>query len=485
MLEFQALFCYYMATNIQLNYQKTTCVTMVVLGQALGGFYSMARKDEYKATDYPGIKQRIKDGKYLAIIDLGRQPKLDKKTGQIVLKQCKTQKIFDTLKEAKAYQGENNKTKSIQKVSKTAGKVTFRQAIADYDARYSKDWGAAYTAQKQNQERRMIAYFGDTDVRKIDTLAIEEFFEWCRSPNEIYTTALGNNSIQKYKSHLNDFWKFMKKGKKYGVTENVVTDADIGELEKYEATILTIEQVKYILWYVTHFEKDYSVFCLLAIPALAGLRRGELCGLQWKDIDFENKLIDVRQQRMQAGSKTVIKVPKNGKENGKTRFERRQRYAALPDTLATLLLKVKEQQTELLGAEPSPEDYVYRTKLNILSGELPRPGKVSKRYDDLQKRCNKLREIKGLEPHPEIRLHDLRHTFISTCINGKVDQLQVSANCGHRNEDRHMSTTIKVYWHDNNDRTEIREFIDKTYADVDLTVPDLSESILDDYMLKT
>lgn len=71
----------------------------------------MARKDEYRATDYPGIKQRIKDGKYLVVIDLGRQPKLDKKTGAMVLKQCKTQKAFDTLKEAKAYQGENNKAK--------------------------------------------------------------------------------------------------------------------------------------------------------------------------------------------------------------------------------------------------------------------------------------------------------------------------------------------------------------------------------------
>ena len=199
----------------------------------------MARKDEYKATEYPGIKQRISDGKYLAIIDLGRQPKLDKKTGLIVEKQCKTQKLFDTLKEAKAYQGENHKAKSSQKVSQVAGKVTFRQAIADYDAKYSKGWSASYAAQKKNQERRMIAYFGDTDVRKIDTLAIEEFFEWCRTPNEVYNTSLSNNTIEKYKTHLSDIWKFMKKGKKYGVTENVVTDADIGEIEKFEAEILT------------------------------------------------------------------------------------------------------------------------------------------------------------------------------------------------------------------------------------------------------
>lgn len=78
----------------------------------------MARKDEYRATDYPGIKQRIKDGKYLVVIDLGRQPKLDKKTGAMVLKQCKTQKAFDTLKEAKAYQGENNKAKKTKRCQK-------------------------------------------------------------------------------------------------------------------------------------------------------------------------------------------------------------------------------------------------------------------------------------------------------------------------------------------------------------------------------
>ena len=106
----------------------------------------MARKDEYKATEYPGIKQRIKDGKYLVVIDLGRQPRLDKKTGLMVQKQCKTQKVFDTLKEAKAYQGENNKAKSRQKVSKVAGKVTFRQAIVSSGEVCPKEAVACYVS---------------------------------------------------------------------------------------------------------------------------------------------------------------------------------------------------------------------------------------------------------------------------------------------------------------------------------------------------
>lgn len=453
----------------------------------------MARKDEYVATEFPGIKQRIKDRKYLVVIDLGRQPRLDKKTGLVVKKQCKTQKVFDRLKDARAYQAENTSAKKNDKVTRVAGKVLFKDAVADYNDMYGKSWGASYAAQKKNQERRMIAYFGDTDVRQIDTIAIEKFFEWCRTPNDVYETPLSNNTIQKYKTHMKDIWKFMKKGKKYGVTENVVIDADVGNIEDFEAQILDVEYIKYFLWYITHCEKDYSVFCLFAIPALSGLRRGELCGLRWQDIDFEKKLIDVAQQRMQAGSNTIVKVPKNGDDNGKNRKERRQRYSVISDILADLLQKVKEQQTEFLGQEPLPTDYVYRTKMNLVRGDLPRPGKVSKRFKELRVRCDKVRKIQNLEPLPKIRLHDLRHTFISMCINGGVNPLRVSANCGHyfiekddkdKNKPKRPTTTTAVYYHDDDDRTEIRDFLNNTFKDVDISIPDLSESIFDNLLVE-
>ena len=193
------------------------------------------------------------------------------------------------------------------------------------------------------------------------------------------------------------------------------------------------------------------------------------------DIDFEKKLIDVMQQRAQIGSETIVKVPKMGKDDGKDRYERRQRYVALPDALAFLLQKVKEQQTEIVGKPPRPEDYVYRTKMNIVRGELPRPGKVSKRFKELLVRCNKVRENNNLEPLPLVRMHDMRHTFISLCINGNVNPLKVSANCGHNYQDKNANTTTKVYWQDDMDRTEVREFINGLFSDVVFAIPDLSE----------
>lgn len=421
-------------------------------------------KDGSKPTKYPGIVQ-LDNGRYKVTLDYGR----DAVTGR----QKKTHKTVDTLKEARALQGQNADAKKLNSNTGITGKVLFRDALKDYNETYEKEWSLSYATMKHNQEKRMLYYFGDKDVRKISTLDTEAFFKWCQEEHEKegFPNALCNNSIGKYKTHMSDIWVFMKKNKlKYGVTENVITDAKIGKIDKYEAVTLLPEQIKYYLWYVTHCEEDYSTFALLAIPALVGVRRGELCGLQWGDIDFEKSIIDIQRQREEINSKIVVSVPKMGDNEGKTRFEKRQRYAALPKVVKDLIIEIKKQQEEVLERPVASEEYVYRTKENLVRGSLPRPGKVSKRWSELQERCNKVRTAKGLKTFPIIRLHDLRHSFISMCLNGGVNSLQVSANVGHTFSDRHLSTTIKTYWHDNQDRTEITNFIDKTFEDANIHI---------------
>lgn len=437
----------------------------------------MAKKDTYRDTEFPGIKQRISDNKYIVTIDLGRQLRENKKTGVMEMRQTKTTRIVSTLKEAKALQGKNNTIKQHEKVSGITRKVSFSKVLDEYTEFYKDSWSDSYMMQKKSQAKRMKAYFGDKDVRKIDTLDIEKFFKWCQEPHEAFKEALGNNSIQKIRCHLASLWKFMKKNQsKYGIKENVVLDADIGEIVKYEATILSAEQVNYMLQYIINNEKDYSTFAMVGLPVLAGLRRGELCGIKWKNIDYENKLIDVEYQRCQISTGSIIKVPKGGKDDGKTREERKQRYAALPDCLVVLLGYIKEQQEKYLGRKVKPDDYVYMTKINLVNGYLPHPGKVSRRFKELQNRMNKVRAKAELEPIPSIRLHDLRHTFISLCLNGGINQFQVSANCGHNFRDRGSTTTVSTYWHDDNNRADIVEFIDKTIT-AKLEIPDMEGAI--------
>lgn len=435
----------------------------------------MARKDTYRNTDYPGIKQRISDGKYIVSLDLGRQRRLNKKTGEMEYRQVKTTRVVSTLKEAKALIGENNRDKQQKNKPIITRKVPFKKVLDEYTEFYRDNWSDSYAMQKSGQAKRMKAFFSDQDVREIDTLDIEEFFKWCREPQPGFPHPLGNNSIQKLRTHLYDIWKFMKKNQhKYGVKENVVADAEYGEITKFEATTLNAEQVNYFIQYCINNEKDYSVFAMLGLPVLTGLRRGELCGIRWRNVDFENKRIDVEFQRVQISTGSTEKVPKGGKDDGNSREERKQRYAALPDCLAQLLKYIWEQQVDLLGREPGPDEYVFMTKVNLVNNYLPHPGKVSRRFAELQTRMNHVREKAGLEPIPHVRLHDLRHTFISLCLNGGVNQFQVSANCGHSYNSKHASTTLSTYWHDDGNRDEIIAFIDQIIT-ANLKIPDMSE----------
>ena len=360
------------------------------------------KKELYKETGYPGIKQRISDNMYIVTIDLGRQLRLNKKTGLMEMKQAKTTKHVTTLKEAKALLGKNNKEKKERKVTEVAEKVPFIRALAEYTAHYKENWSDSYMMQKQSQAKRMQTYFGNRDVKSIDTLDIEEFFKWCRSPQPGFPQPLSNNSIQKIRTHLKDFWRYMKKNQnRYGITENVVLDADYGEVQVFKGNILNAEQVNYMLQFAINYEADYSVWSMIGFTVLTGMRRGELCGIKWRNIDFENRLIDVEYQRCQISTGSIEKVPKKGNDDGHTREERKQRFS------------------EFLN------------------------------------RVNKARGKDGLEPLPYVRLHDMRHTFISLCLNGGVNRFQVSANCGHTYSGEDNNTTVSTYWHDDGNRSEI------------------------------
>lgn len=421
------------------------------------------RKNEYQDTSYPGIKQRIKDGKYIVSLDYGRELRMNKKKGVMEMMQIKTTKVVDTLKEAKALQGKNNAAKKQKRITAITRKVSFCNVLDEYTEYYKNSWSDSYKMQKQSQAKRMKAYFGERDVRRIDTLDIEKFFVWCQERQYGFQRPLGNNSIQKIKTHLYSLWKYMKKNQnKYGVIENVVADADIGERYKFEGNILNADQLTEMFHYAIENEKDYSVLAMIGLTALSGMRRGELCGLRWKNIDFDKGLIDVEYQRCQISTGSVIKVPKTGKDNGKTRNERKQRYAAMPAFLSDILKLIKLQQEEYLQRKVEPEDYLYMTRINLMKGYLPHPGKVSRRFSEFQKRMNKDRVKNNLDPLPYLRLHDLRHTFISLCLNGGVNQFQVAANCGHKYSAKGVTTTVSTYWHDDNNREEIIDFINRT-----------------------
>ena len=149
---------------------------------------------------------------------------------------------------------------------------------------------------------------------------------------------------------------------------------------------------------------------LVRVAAYAGLRRGELAALRWRDVDFTLRKIVVRR----AVSADV--------EAASTK-SRRAREVPLPDQAAGALDRLSQR-----ADFTSPGDYVFANRLGRrLDGSA------------LRRRVERARDATGLR---SLRFHDLRHTYGSLLVAGGVDLASVKAAMGHS-----RITTTERYLH--------------------------------------
>ena len=145
-----------------------------------------------------------------------------------------------------------------------------------------------------------------------------------------------------------------------------------------------------------------------------GLRRGELCGLKWSDFDEEAGILKV--------CRTIHARKGGGMEEGTTKTCAGTRTILLPSSTAQLLRERKESsQTEWIFPNPlCPEQPVS-------------PGSAYRRLKGLL-------EEAGL---PDLRFHDLRHTFATHALASGVDAKTLSGILGHTK----ASFTLDTYTH--------------------------------------
>lgn len=159
---------------------------------------------------------------------------------------------------------------------------------------------------------------------------------------------------------------------------------------EYEANILTPQEFARLLAFAKQWQSgDYEPHIVTA--AAAGLRRGELCGLRWGDVDFRKVEISVRRAveiRRDLGSgedRLAIKEPKGGDAE----------TVAVPRLVIEILERWRQTQIARLG-QVTPETYVFDA-----DGDVQHP-------DTLGKEIWKIIRGAGV---PRVRLHDLRHSF--------------------------------------------------------------------------
>lgn len=160
------------------------------------------------------------------------------------------------------------------------------------------------------------------------------------------------------------------------------------------------------------------------IVLLMGIRRSELAGLEWSDIDFDKGILHIQRACYYLKKKLVVKDPKTFTSN---------RKISIP---SLLLEKLKEYKVWYDDAKSKLGDIWANTDklfLTIEEGKVVNPDNFIKWLRKVLNRCNL----------PRVTLHSIRHTNITLQIVNGVDIRTVSARAGHSK----TSTTTDIYSH--------------------------------------
>lgn len=170
--------------------------------------------------------------------------------------------------------------------------------------------------------------------------------------------------------------------------------------------------------------KDHRLRCAFVALATTGMRRGELLGLRWRDVDLDAAQVSIVQTLTTVKWEPIVTATK-------TQRSRRTIYL---DTFTVEALRGhrKRQREDQLAAGPawdSSHDLVFRDEL----GGLVHPDWFSREFKSLVQNA-------GLR---EIRLHDLRHTYATLALKTGVHPKIVSERLGHAT----VGITLDLYSH--------------------------------------
>jgi len=169
--------------------------------------------------------------------------------------------------------------------------------------------------------------------------------------------------------------------------------------------------------------KGDELFALYRLAALTGMRRGELCGLRWEDVDFTGQTVRVRKALAMINGTPSVATPKS---------RRSRRVIDIDERTTQILHEHRERQleaAEFVGAGWHETGYVFTTVI----GTHQHPDNVSKRFVALVRSVNVT----------YLTLHGLRHTHATHLLAMGKNPRMVSERLGHAD----VAFTLQVYGH--------------------------------------
>jgi integrase len=196
-------------------------------------------------------------------------------------------------------------------------------------------------------------------------------------------------------------------------------------------TGLPLDDVKRIL----NGARCTRLYAVNVPAATLGLRRGELLGLRWSDIDFGRSTVQISQTVQRVDGQLVIDATKPDASDA---------VVPLPKVTRTVLLRHRDLHAD----EREKAGDLWQEHGLVFTTEHGRP--IEPRY--LNTHFDRIRTAVGL---PTVRLHDFRHTAVSLLLELGTPPHVVQAVARHAD----LDVTMRIYAHTN--LNSMREAVDK------------------------
>lgn len=274
---------------------------------------------------------------------------------------------------------------------------------------------------KKLKERTYKA-IGHLKMTEINRIHIQRFINSLseEGANKLTGGGLSTKTQKGYLGFVSDVFN-------YAISCNIVSinpcrNVNTIKTESRERVLFTLEESQMFLERLEQAEPRYKAMFTLAL--YSGLRHGELLGLKWSDIDFENCVITI--------NRIALYTTEKGHFFGAPKTKSSQRSLKLPSAVIDMLAEYKREQARQrlsLGDKWQNNNLVFPNDYGgIMHQTIPR------RW--LQAFCRD----NGL---PTVTVHGLRHANASLLISSGADVKTVSSTLGHSQ----TSTTLDIYAH--------------------------------------
>lgn len=208
-------------------------------------------------------------------------------------------------------------------------------------------------------------------------------------------------------------------GTKVGAGNSNTSLRPIGEKE-----VFTFKEAREFMEHLkTIPEGDMNVRMPIEIMLLTGMRRAEVCGLRWSNVDFEKKVIHVKQNRLY--------LPKVGTYEKAPKTKTSERDIPMPDAL------VEDMTSYMRWFRIADDDFDNKLDQYYVASNIYRQP-ISP--NSLGQQLRRLEEKWGMR---QVSCHGLRHTYCSLLLSQNVPIQTVSRYMGHSDS----TITLQVYSH--------------------------------------